>query len=417
MKAEIISIGTELTNGRNLDTNCQWLSQRLAEIGIFVGWHTTIADDLADNVEAFRIASGRAKLVLLTGGLGPTKDDLTREALAQLVNKPLQFHQPSYDHIAQLFSSRNRTMPERNKVQAMFPEGADPIPNDMGTAPGVWLPVGDCVMAAMPGVPSEMKHMFSAHIQPKLLQLGLSGGVVVQRKINCFGTGESHAEELLGDLTKRGNVPEVGITASDATISLRIVAQAPSAEKAQALIDPVEKQIRESMGDFVFGSDDETLQDVVVRTLLDRKLTVATAESITAGLLAGRIADVPGASATLMGGMVTYDNRIKIDVLGVPAELIDKHNVISAEVVESMAVNVREKMATDFGLSTVGLAGPGGGTEEKPVGLVYVGLAWKDGVTSRTFVWPGNREEVRSRTAKMALNLLRLHLGVSGRQE
>lgn len=410
MNAEIISIGSELTNGKNLDTNAQWLSQRLGEIGISVGWHTTIADDLNANVEAFRIASQRARLVLLTGGLGPTQDDLTREALAQMATVELTFHQASYDRIAEMFASRKRHMPDRNRVQAMFPLGSEPIPNDRGTAPGIWMRHGNAAFAAMPGVPSEMKYMYETHVLPKLRELGLASGVVVQRKINCFGAGESTVEEKLGERTKRGHVPEVGITASDATISLRIFAKADNEELALAQIAPIEKTIRERLGELVFGVEDETLQDIVIRMLLERRQTVATAESVTAGMVAARLADVPGASAALMGGMVAYDNRIKIGLLGVPAELIEEHGVISAPVVEAMAIGCRKKFATDFGVSTVGLAGPGGGTEEKPVGLVYTGLAWDGGVLSRKFIWPGNRAEVRSRTAKMALNLFRLHL-------
>lgn len=410
MKAEIISIGSELTSGQNLDTNCQWLSQRLAEIGIPVGWHTTVADDLGDNVAAFRISSQRARLVVITGGLGPTQDDLTREALAELAGVELVLHQESLEQIEQMFTRRNRTMPERNRVQAMFPAGAEPIPNARGTAPGVWLTVGSCVLVAMPGVPSEMFAMFETQVKPRLLQMGLAGGVLVQRKINCFGAGESAIEQKVTDLTRRGHVPEVGITVSDATISFRILARAASAAEAQAQIEPVERTIRERLGTFVFGVETDELQDSVIQLLGQKRLSLATAESVTAGLVANRICQVPGASAWFRGGIVAYQNQVKIDALAVSPRLIEEHGAVSAQVAEAMAVGCRTRLGSDLAVSTVGIAGPGGGSAEKPVGLVFVGLAWGGGVTSHSFSWIGTRQEVQSRTAKLALNAVRLHL-------
>jgi nicotinamide-nucleotide amidase len=410
MKAEIISIGSELTTGQNLDTNGQWLSLRLAEIGIPVGWHTTIADDLDDNVAAFRLATQRAGLVIATGGLGPTQDDLTREVLAKVAGVELVFDPESFAQIQQMFARRKRPMPERNRVQALFPAGAEPIVNDNGTAPGIWMRIGSATIACMPGVPSEMYAMYETQVKPRLLNLGLAGGVQVQRKINTFGAGESHIEEKLFDLTRRDHVPEVGITASDATISLRIFARAASPADAQALIAPIEHVIRERLGTLVYGSDHEDLHDEVVRLLVARHKTLATAESVTGGLVAQRLSQVPGASGAFWGGIVAYDARIKVALLGVPQELIDGHGVISAPVVESMAVGCRTRFHTDLAVSTVGLAGPGGGTPEKPVGLVYVALAHKGGVASWSFSWSGTRQEIQSRTAKLALNRVRLHL-------
>lgn len=410
MKSEIISIGSELTSGRNLDTNSQWLSRRLAEIGVPVGWHTTVADDLDANTDAFRIAAGRAALVLITGGLGPTQDDLTREALAKAAGVELVFHQESFDKIAAMFKRFAREMPERNRVQALFPAGSEVIPNDRGTAPGIWMRLGNSHIAAMPGVPSEMHAMYEAQVKPRVEKLGLGGGLLVERKLNAFGAGESALEQKLLDLTKRGHVPEVGITVSEASISLRILALAASAAEAEAQIAPVEATIRERLGELIFGTGEEELQDAVLALLASKRKSLAVAESVTGGMVGEMLTSVPGASAWFRGGVVAYDNRIKVEFLGVPQQLLDEHGAVSPQVVEAMAVGCRTRWRTDLAVSTVGVAGPGPLAPDKPVGTVFVGLAWDGGSAVTPFNWPGTRPEVRRRTAKLALNRVRLHL-------
>ncbi len=409
MKAELISIGTELTTGRNLDTNCQWLSRRLAEIGLVVGWHTTVGDDLDDNLDAFRCATRRAGLVIATGGLGPTQDDLTREVLAKVAGVELVFHPETLARIEEMFRRRNRTMPDGNRVQAYLPAGAELLPNDRGTAPGIWMQIGECLVAALPGVPSEMFAMFE-QVRPRLLERGAGGGVLIERRINCFGAGESQVEEKLRDLTRRGHVPEVGITASDATIALRIFATAATREEALAQAAPVEATIRERLGHLVFGADEEELQDVVVRLLGEKRQTLAVAEGVTAGLVGERLAKVPGASAWFRGGVIAYDNGTKVRLLGVPERLIEEHGAVSAAVAEAMAEGCRRLLQADLAVSTVGIAGPGGGSAARPVGLVLAAVAWEGGAVSRSWNWLATRPEVQSRTAKMALNLARLHL-------
>jgi nicotinamide-nucleotide amidase len=428
---EIISIGSELTSGKNLDTNSQWLSVELSTLGIPVAFHTTVSDNLDDNIAVLKTAIERSDLVIITGGLGPTQDDLTREALGAVAGVGLEFHQQSFDAIHAMFSRRKRAMPERNRVQAMFPAGSDPIPNAHGTAPGIWMWVNrrfegseslgatgvsasqlsaQVLLVAMPGVPSEMYLMYSEQVRPRLIETFGLRRLIVHRKINAFGAGESDVESKLLDITQRGREPEVGITVHDATISLRIAAAAETEELAQRLIQPTAEIIYERLGSLIFGEGEDELQHVVARMLYARRLTLATAEGCTGGTVAERLVSVPGASQWFRGGVVAYSNEVKQDWLAVPTNLIEQNGAVSREVAEWMATACRERFGSDVAVATVGIAGPAGAAVDKPVGTLCVAVSGPLGTTSNRFTVWGDRATIQSRAAKHALNQLRLTL-------
>jgi nicotinamide-nucleotide amidase len=412
MRAEIISIGTEITSGQSLDTNSQWLSQQLSALGINVAFHTTLSDVMEDHLAAFKIACERAELVVMSGGLGPTQDDLTREALAIVAGVPLEEDPESLAAIAAMFTRRNRVMSERNRVQALFPRGAEPLPNPVGTAPGVWMQIGHAWIACMPGVPHEMKLMFQEQVVPRLRQNGWVSRVTVHRKINLFGKGESEVEAQAMDLTARRRVPEVGITAHDSTISFRIIASGTTEDEARTIIEPTAKLIYERFGSLIVGEGTADVPEATVEQLAANNATLATAESCTGGVVAQMITALAGVSSYYLGGVVSYANLAKVELLGVPPELIESHGAVSPEVAAAMAEGVRLRLGADLGLSTTGIAGPSGGTPDKPVGLVYVGLATSKGTRTRRLDIGSDqpRDIIQRRSSKAALNWVRLTL-------
>lgn len=385
MHAEIIAVGTELTSGAKLDTNSQWLSLQLADLGISTLYHTTVADDLGINVEVLRTASQRVDLIIITGGLGPTLDDLTREALAQLANVELVLHQPSLDQIADFFKGRGYEMPARNRSQAMFPAGSQPLANPIGTAPGVWLALprsgqSPCLLAALPGVPSEMKKMFLEQVCPKL---GSGQALIRRARINTFGLGESAVEELLGDLTARGHDPDIGITAHEATITLRITATGNSVEDCQTKIDTASQQIRDRLGEHVFGVEDEELEEVVLRLLAERGRTLITVEGGTCGLLAYKLS-AAGPNPAYLGGRV-YSSGVNIAAMKEQlVETADYRLLIGDEITS------RDERGN-------------------PVSTIPILLDWAGDhpATEASVKWTGNPTITKPRAVKVALNLLR----------
>ena len=412
MHAEIISVGTELTTGAKLDTNSQWLSLELADIGIPVLAHVTIADDLDAMVAALHTSANRSEIVLVTGGLGPTLDDLTREALSKFANAELVLHEPSFEHVKSIFAKRNRPMPERNVVQAMFPLGSEPLPNPRGTAPGIWMKHarkdgGETSVAAMPGVPSEMKQMFRQQVMPRLD----GGGQVIRRaRINLFGVGESQAEEILGDLTARGRDPDVGITVHEATITLRITAAAATADDCHRKIEKARQAILNRMGTLVFGVEDEELEHALVRLLQLRRATLSTAESGTGGLLAHRLTGVAGFESCYMGGVVVPTNTAKRELVSVDPMLIRQYGPISQEVALAIAKGCRQRFGTNFALAVSEWPAFDPDDPLAPVPASFVALAGPKGAKVEQVQHFGDPDIAKSRTAKVAMNLLRLHL-------
>ena len=412
MHAEIIAIGSELVSGQKLDTNSQWLSHRLGELGISTHFHTTLGDDLAENVAAFRVAMSRAGLIVITGGLGPTQDDLTREALAEALGVRLVEDQESLAAVEAFFARRNRAMTERNRVQALRPEGSVAIANPVGTAPGIWVSSGGRIIACLPGVPSEMKTMFDEQVATRLRGAGAVGRVIVHRVINLFGKGEAEIEAMAFDLTARGRVPEVGITASDATISFRITSEGETESQAMQSAEPTAALIYERFADLIVGEGSENVADDLIRRLRDSRLTLALAESCTGGLVAEQITRIAGVSDIFLGGVVSYANAAKTDLLGVPPGLIARFGAVSSEVAEAMARGALNRFGADLAIAVTGIAGPGGGTPEKPVGLIFLGLATSAGQWSKRLeLGPEQpRDIIRSRAAKQAMNFARTHL-------
>lgn len=418
MHAEIIAVGTELTSGVKLDTNSQWLSQRLAELGIPTRYHTTVADDEAANVEVLQLAIARADVVLITGGLGPTLDDLTRSALARVLNVPLVEDPESLRQIEAYFASRGRPMPARNRVQAEVPRGATPLPNPIGSAPGLWVEApragrAACRLAALPGVPSEMKRMFKEQVEPRL-----AGDVVIRRAtLHCLGLGESQIEERLGDLTRRGADPEVGITAHDATISLRIVAQGADAAECERKIAAASDHIRQRLGDLVFGEGDEEPEHVVVRLLRERGLTVAVVEAATGGHLLERLLQVPGAEEVCRGGLVLTPRSDVEHLLGLAGLKFPAGEggawtatVGGQELARRLATASRARFHAEIGLAVSPSGDMPIDASGATVGGAWVAMASAATVHALEVRQTGNPAIFAPRAAKLALDLIRRHL-------
>jgi nicotinamide-nucleotide amidase len=404
MQAEILSVGDEVVSGQVADTNAAWLSQRLFERGIPVAAHAAVGDDGPQIQEAVLRAAGQAVVVVVTGGLGPTHDDVTREALAAAAGAELVLHPPALEHIERLFARRGLTMPDSNRKQATIPAGADVLANTTGTAAGFRLPLGGAFVFALPGVPAEMRAMFENAVVPLLPS---ADGACVVRMFRCFGLSESIIAETLGAEIDLHGDPKTAFLASGGVITVKFVARAETADAARVRIEPVLRKARSLLGDAVFGEDHETLEEAVARGLAEAGKTIAIAESCTGGLVAGRLTNVPGISECFVEGVVAYSNAAKERRLGVPGELFETTGAVGEDVARAMAEGVRERAGTDLGVGVTGIAGPTGGTPEKPVGTVHLAVASAEGTVHRKYVLRGGRAQVRDRAVKHALDLVR----------
>lgn len=414
MQAIILAVGDELVLGQTVDTNSAWLSARLAELGITTCGHRTIPDDRALIADAIRWAAREAEWVIVTGGIGPTDDDLTRHALADALDVELVTSEKAVAQVRAYFIRIGRNMPQRNRVQAMHPAGSETIDNTAGTAPGIRARLDRATVYVTPGVPREMRTMFDRSIAPALRESPGERGVILTAAVHTFGVGESTIAEMLGDLTARDRNPLVGTTVAGGTCSVRIRSAFDDRETAQRELDTTIEAVEQAVGPIAFGRDRVTLQAAVVTLLKQCGKTVATAESCTGGLIGKMITDVPGSSAVYAGGWVTYTNDMKRRELNVPAELLDEHGEVSEPAVRAMARGAVERSGADFALAVTGIAGPDGGTREKPVGTVWIALGWRDGGDIHTEAMlaklAGGRETIRDRSARCALQMLRLHL-------
>lgn len=407
--AELIAVGTELLLGNIANTDAQMISQGLSQLGINVYYHTVVGDNPQRVRQAVDIARGRADILITTGGLGPTCDDLTKVAVAQAFGKELVYHEPSAQRIRERFAQRGTPVTENNFQQAMVPEGCTVLDNDWGTAPGVAFASGGTHVLMLPGPPRECEKMFRHRALPYLQKL--SDGVIASRTVKTFGIGESAAEALLRDLMNALHNPTLAPYAKPTGTELRITAHAPTREEALRLIAPVEEQVKAILGDKVIGVDVDSLEEVCFALLKDRGLTVGTAESCTGGLLAKLLTDLPGSSAVFRGGVVSYTNGVKAGLLGVPQDLLDRYGAVSPQVAEAMARGAKAALGCDIALSTTGVAGPDADDRGNPIGLVYLGLAWGDQCRVTEFrAGPVERERVRRQAAQTALDLLRRHL-------
>lgn len=380
MLAEIISVGSEIILGDVVDTNSKYIARKLTEIGYDIHYLTSVGDNRIRLEKTIKTAINRSDIVITTGGLGPTDDDLTKEIISEITHKKLELRTEILNKIKSFFNSRNFEMTENNKKQAYLPTEASEIINKIGTAPGFLLKERNTEIISLPGVPKEMKYMFDNEVFPYLKRK--NNEIITSRILNVFSIGESRLETEIKDILDRQKNPTIALLAGKGEVKIRITAKGNEKDKVNKLIKEVELEIREKIGDCIYGTNDKGLEVVVGKLLKDKNLVLATAESCTGGLLGNRITNIPGSSAYYKGGFIVYSNQSKNKLLNVKKITLEKYGAVSEQTAEEMAENTRKLLNADIGISLTGIAGPGGGTQEKPVGLVYIGLSVKEDFTN-----------------------------------
>jgi nicotinamide-nucleotide amidase len=413
MKAEILAVGSELLTPDRLDTNSLFLTEELNKLGIEVLRKTIVGDNRELLAEAFRDALNRVTLVIASGGLGPTEDDLTRETVADLLRRKLQRNDGVVRAIEARFRSFKRDMPSVNLRQAMVPEGAEVLDNPRGTAPGLWLEDAGRMIALLPGPPRELKPLFMEQVLPRL-QRRVSGVRMYKRELRVTGLGESHVEERIRPIYTRFTDVQTTILASPGEIQIHLRCWTEDAVHANETLDEMVRSFELALGDRIFAHSDASLEQVVAEILINNRSTIAAAESCTGGLLAERLTRIPGSSSYFLGGVVCYSNEMKTAWADVPPDLIAAKGAVSSEVAIALAEGVRRRVGSALGVGITGVAGPGGGSEEKPVGTVHIALASPLGVKERLVNLPGDREMVRFHASQVALDVVRMHFLYNG---
>ena len=408
MNAELIAVGTEILLGDIVNTDAQVISQGLSELGINVFYQTVVGDNPARLRHVIETARDRADIIITTGGLGPTLDDLTKETLATVFGRKMALHQPSLDRIKDFFQTIGREMTPNNEKQAWLPEGCTVFVNEWGTAPGCAFEAYGKHVLMLPGPPRECNPMWKECAMPYLYKL--AGGCIVSRNVRVFGLGESNMETILHDMMEKSTNPTIAPYAKTSECFARITAKADTPEECEKLLEPVVEKICGLLGDDVYGVDVDSLEQVVGDGLRERGMTLAVAESCTGGLLSKRITDVPGCSDYYLGGVCSYANEVKMKVLGVKKETLDTVGAVSPEVAEQMAEGVAKALGADVGVGITGVAGPGGGTDEKPVGLVYISIWYNGQHYTRKMKSTNGRDRVRMQAASTALDMIRRNI-------